>query len=538
MTPISSIANDELIPTCANEADGYAAFPLTPAQIAMLPDDLAALSDPRWNGAFRMRIEGPVDTSFLATVFQELVRRHESLRTVFLTMDGNVRQVVLHDSTFTLGYDDLRSLDAAERDVTLDRICAEEAKTGFPLATTPPLRVRLLQLEDSSFVLTLTVHQIICDGWSIGIILDEVTALYRAVSRSGPIPAQRTELQFGDYAVWQESESSSSEIDTDLRYWKTQLDQYTPLRIAPDFADATTTADSDIVSTLLPRSLSDAIHQLARTQSTTFFVVTLSTCLALLNRYSGRSDVAVCTPLAGRNRVEFEEIIGQFVNPVVIRSAIPSDDSFLTLLHRVRETFLEALAHQNAPYSHIVDSMAAAHGVDPDRVFGINFICQCEYGRNGCSTYHLDKAQLSTMPSKSQGALYDLNFFLVERAAGWRLSIEYRSRLYTQDTAKSLLAHFEQLLAAFVADPRQQLHSVPLSHPSPPCDNPPLRILCPKHPQIPLLKMSPFFPQASRRRGSGRSLRSIHPAPPTTSASPFASKARSPLIGFEPASAC
>ena len=435
----------------------YFSFPLSPGQTAMLPTDLSGTSESRFNGAFRMNLAGLVDAEVLERAFREIIHRHEVLRTIFLNDNGEIRQIVLPESNLSLKTIDLRDLNEDERIATYDALCAREARAGFTLEAAPPIRVNLIRMEEQRFVLVLTVHQIVCDGWSIGLIMEELADLYRSFAKKQPSLLSPRTFQYADYVVWQEEETSRPEVQAQLNYWRQKLAGVHETVILPDDAVDAALDDSAILSELLPHELNDALHEVARAHQTTFYVVTLTVCIILLNRYSEGGQVVVRTPVASRTRAEFEGLIGQFVNQVLICSDLPGDPTFSEALSRVREDVLGAIANQGVPFEHVMKAIADSRvdaGKDP---FRINFICQREYGRNGPFQFQLDEVEMTTLPSKSQGALFDLNFFLVEREAGWRLSLEYRTDLYHRQTAEDLLLNFQEILRQIAVDPKSRL---------------------------------------------------------------------------------
>ena len=430
--------------------EDFYAFPLTSAQRAMWPPTRArdgkSLSDPRFNGAFRLNLAGPVDLSLLERSLREVAQRQESLRTTFrIAPDAEVQQVVFPISNITVDEVDLRSFPETSRAAMLDEVSTKEATQVFDLCSGAPICVKLLRMEDLHSVLTITAHQIICDGWSIGLLMEELAANYAAFAKDQPAPLNPLGFQYGDYVSWQEDNATWSDVRKQLGYWRQKLDQCPQPSIATDLDNPTASCEAGIVSQLLPRELTDALRTLSQSENTTFYVVTMAACMMLLSRYTGSPEIALRTPLAGRTRVEFEPIIGQFVNQVAIRAKASPDLTISAFIEQLRESVWEALANQDAPFAEVLGSIATSEH-PAESLFPINFVCQKEYGRNGPSQFEFDGVTMTTMPSKSQGALYDLNFFLVEREVGWRLSLEYRTGLYTVRTAESLLQHFQEIL--------------------------------------------------------------------------------------------
>ncbi len=428
----------------------------------MWPRNRKTLGDPRFNGAFRMELTGAVDLALLQRALREVAQRQESLRTTFRVLDAEIQQVVFPLSDLVVDEIDLRSFPEAARTEMLDDLSTKEATQTFDLTKGAPIRVKLLRMEDQRSVLTVTAHQIICDGWSIGLLMEELAANYAAFAEQRPSPLDPLDFQYGDYVTWQQENSSWSEVQKQLDYWKQKLDHCPQPHVATDLNGAPNSPEAGIVSQLLPRELTDKLRSLSQTENTTFYVVTMAACMALLGRYTGNPDIALRTPLAGRGRVEFEPIIGQFVNQVAVRAKASGDLTLSAFIEQVRESVWEALANQDAPFEEVLKSIAPPD-YPAENLFNINFVCQKEYGRNGPSQFEFDGVTMTTMPSKSQGALYDLNFFLVEREIGWRLSLEYRAGLYTQKTAESLLQHFQEVLRQIADAPHKTIAELELS---------------------------------------------------------------------------
>jgi non-ribosomal peptide synthetase component F/thioesterase domain-containing protein len=440
----------------------FYAFPLTAAQMGMWPQGLTTLGDRRYNGAFRMHLAGELDAGVLESSLRAVAQRQECLRTIFRVTDAGPQQIVSPVSDLTLDVVDLTSLPAAERSRLLDEISTQEAQQSFDLTQGVPFRARLLRMAEKEAILTVTVHQIICDGWSMGLFMQELSTSYNALLAGLPTRLGNLEFQYGDYVTWQQENQSKPETRAQFKYWKKQLDRSPQLCVMPDRSGSGDLIEAGIVSELLPRELTDKLREIAKAENATFYVVTMAACMALLSRYTGERDIALRTPLAGRNRVEFEPIIGQFVNQVVIRNEVSRTLTVSELLARVRDTVWEALANQDVAFEEVVWSVAGAHE-SPRDLFRINFVCQKEYGGNGPSQFSLGDAVMTTIPSKSQGALYDLNFFLVEREIGWRLSLEYKVGLYTQETAESLLRHFQEILNFIAEGGNRKLAELALS---------------------------------------------------------------------------
>jgi non-ribosomal peptide synthetase component F/thioesterase domain-containing protein len=439
-------------------AEDFFAFPLSPAQERMWYADRRNPGNPAYNGAFRWMLEGPVDPALVERTFNEITRRHEALRTKFTVANGSPVQVVSPHLRLRVGIKDLRSLDPTPREAEMDRICAETACQPFDLETDDLIRVDLLRMEDKRWILMLTTHHLVTDGWSIGLIMEEFQKIYgsfAANSESSLIPLP---IQYPDYALWIRERFSSAEFARQLSYWTNKLSGYERLEVPPDFPrPAEHTTNAAIVSTLLTRELTDALKEVSNRQGGTMFVTSLSACMALLRRYTGKQDIGVGSPLAGRNRTDVENLIGLFVNHIILRNSAAGDPTFLDFEKQVRETVWEAFGNQDIPFENVLKALKPSGDAVREPFFLINFICQREYGRASEFVFEFAGIRMSTMPSKSQGALYDLNFFMVEREAGWRLSIEYNTDLYAETTTQKMLSDFRETLEGIASDPSRRL---------------------------------------------------------------------------------
>ena len=438
------------------------AFPATVGQQGFWYLDQIDPGNPAYNIAVRFNLKGPLQHAVLTQAINEVVRRHESLRTVVIEVDGQPVQVVAPVLTIAVPVVDLREVSAADRHARSEELTVLEARRRFGLSTGPLFRACVLQLDDLEHVLLVTVHHIISDGWSIGVISDEVGALYEAFCRGMPSPLKELPLQFGDFAVWQKQCLEGSHLDEQWTYWTTKLANLPLLEVTPDHSrPPVATSNGHIESRVLPRVLTDGLQALAGREGVTFFMLSLAVLKVLLARITGQYDIFAGTLVAGRSRVELEPLIGLFVNPLVLRTELSGDPPFRELLARVQTTVVEALAMQDLPFERIVQAVAPRR--DPSRhpVFQINFIFQ----RDFVKPLQAADVTLTALPSRSPGAIYDLNFFMVERADGWRASCEYNTDLYESATVNRLLAQFQALMEGVLSDPARPISQVPMASP-------------------------------------------------------------------------
>ncbi len=434
-------------------------FPTTIGQQGFWYLDQVDPGNPAYNIAVRFRLEGPLNSDALVRALNELVRRHESLRTIIGSEDGVPVQLVAPELTISLPVDDLRSIPRADRDARAEFLTVEEARRRFDLGTGPLIRARLLRHEEEDHVLLITVHHVISDGWSIGVITEELGALYESFCRGNRASLPDLTLQYGDFAIWQKQWLESSKLTDQLAYWTRKLAALPLLEVPTDkLRPPVQTSNGHIESLVLPRQLSRRLIELGNRQGCTFFMVALAALKILLRQATGNEDVYVGSLVAGRSRVQLEPLIGMFINPIVFRTDLAGDPLFPELLARVRESVLEGLGHQDCPFERIVALIHPRRDRSRHPVFQTNFIFQRDFVR----PLHVSGLTLTAIPSRSPGAIYDLNFFMVERADGWRASCEYNTDLYEPATIVRMLQQFQRLLEGIAANPEQRISAISL----------------------------------------------------------------------------
>jgi hypothetical protein len=410
--------------------------------------------NPTWSVPVRFRLEGELEPARLERAFNEIIRRHEILRTTFRAGAETPAQVIAPTLTLKLPVVDLRHLAKPERDAEVDRLSFAEARRGFDLATGPLFRIGLLRIADREHVLLVTPHHAIADYISIGLLADEFGALYESYARGAPATLPEALIQYGDFAIWQREQAASTLVQSELAYWKSQLKDLAPLDFPTDQPrPAFPTYDATITSILLPVALTDAIRNIGTRHGATFFNAMLAALDILLFQYTGQTDIGVATQVAGRSSVELEKLIGLFVNTVVLRANLASNPSFVELLEQVQRVGAEAIARPHVRFEQILKALRPADYPSHHTLFRVNFICQ----RDPVKPLEFAGIKLTVIPSKSQGALYDLNVFLVLRNEGWRLACEYNTDLFAAATITRLLENYRQLLEDLAGNPDRRL---------------------------------------------------------------------------------
>jgi hypothetical protein len=429
-------------------------FPTTIAQQTFWFLDQLERGNPAWNIAVRFRIRGGLDIPTLERVLNEIVSRHEILRTTFSLIDGQPRQIVHSTAAIPLPVDDVSRVPQTERDVEEERLSIQEGERRFDLKNGPLIRARLLKLADQEHMLLVTMHHIVSDGWSIGVFNDEVAAHYSAFAENRPAALPDLPFQFADYTIWQNDRTQKPALDIHRAYWKNKLAALPPLELPLDHPrPALKTHNGYILSTVLPVSLTDALVEFSSEHGCTFYTTALAVLKMLVQHYTLQNDVYVGTLLAGRGRVELEPLIGLFISTVVLRTDLSGDPRFSEFLGRVKQTVEEGLEHQDLHFQQVVELLRPKR--DPSRpvLYGINFIYQRDFVKPG----QFGGLTMTPVPSKSPGAIYDINFFMVERTDGWRLSCEYNYDLYDAESVNRMLGQLRNLFEQIVENPERRI---------------------------------------------------------------------------------
>jgi hypothetical protein len=429
-------------------------FPTTIAQQTFWLLDQLERGNPAWNIAVRFRIRGRLDIPTLQRALNEIVGRHEILRTTFSLIDGLPRQIVHATAAIPLPLDDLSRLSQTERDAQEERVSIQEGERRFDLKNGPLIRARLLKLGEQEHMLLTTMHHIVSDGWSIGIFSDELGAHYAAFAEKRPPTVPELPFQFADYTIWQNDRMQKPALDKHRAYWKNKLAALPPLEIPLDHPrPALKTHNGYILSTVLPVPLTDALAELSSKHGCTFYTTALAVLKMLVHHYTLQNDIYVGTLLAGRDRVELEPLIGLFISTVVLRTDLSGDPKFSELLDRVKKTVEEGLEHQDLHFQQVVELLRPKR--DPSRpvLYGINFIYQRDFVKPG----EFAGLTMSSVPSKSPGAIYDINFFMVQRTDSWRLSCEYNYDLYDAESVNRMLGQMRNLFEEIAKDPDRRI---------------------------------------------------------------------------------
>ena len=407
-----------------------------------------------------IRLEGQLDIFALKQSIQEILRRHEVLRTSFKTVAGQPIPVISSTTELNWSIVDLTHLPPASQEAEVKRLAIAEAQQPFALDTSPLLRVRLLQLNSTTHALLFTMHHIAADGWSMEVLVREVAALYQAFCSGQPSPLPELPIQYVDFAAWQRQWLQGEAIAAQLAYWQQQLSGAPAvLNLPTDYPrPAVQTFRGATYAIELSQELSQALKNLSQQQGSTLYMTLLAGFKTLLSRYTGSGDIVVGTPIANRQRSQLEGLIGFFVNTLVLRTDLTDNPSFEDLLRRVREVALGAYAHQDLPFEQLVEELQPQRDLSYSPLFQVMFVLQ----NTAMSGLELSDLTLHPLEIDSGTAKFDLMLYVRETAAGLRATFEYNTDLFEASTIHRMAGHWQTLLAGIVADPKQQLSELPL----------------------------------------------------------------------------
>ncbi|MBW4564791.1 MAG: amino acid adenylation domain-containing protein [Mojavia pulchra JT2-VF2] len=435
-------------------------LPLSFAQQRLWFFDQFEPGSPSYNLPRTVRLQGKLNIDALSASLNEIIKRHEILRTSFAISDGQPIQVISPSVNLQLPVVDLQNIPQEQRELELYRLAKEEAQTGFDLTQAPLLRAKLLQLDAEDYVILLTLHHIVSDGWSTDILIREVAALYTAFSAGKPSFLPQLPIQYADFAVWQRQWLEGEALKNQLAYWQKQLSGELPILQLPTDRPRPTvqTYAGKTLSFVLPKSLSEKLKTLSKQEGVTLFMTLLAAFKILLYRYTNQTDILVGSPIANRNRAEIENLIGFFVNTLVLRSNLSGNPTFRDLLKQIREVALGAYAHQDLPFEKLVEEIQPERNLSHNPLFQVMFVFQ----NAPRTTLELPDLNLEVLDVNSETATFDLCLTMEESEQGLRGNLEYNTDLFDAERINRVVGHFQTLLEGIITNTEQCLSNLPL----------------------------------------------------------------------------
>jgi acyl-CoA synthetase (AMP-forming)/AMP-acid ligase II len=428
-----------------------------------------ALPDiPFFNVLYALRLKSPCDVRLLERSINEIVRRHEILRTTFAVIDGQCVQVIPPQLIVPLAFDDLRALPRSKKETVGHQLIQQEVLYSFDLAKGPLIRARLVRLAEEEYLFLISMHQVICDGWSLGVFVEELIAIYDAFSDGKQSPLAPLSIQYADFAHWQRNWQSHSEIVPQLEYWREQLRDPLPVTQLGKSAPRRTIDDLRTVrrSWTLPASLAEAAKRFSHEEGGTLFMALVAALKTLLHRYLGQDDLRVATNVANRNRPGTEALIGHLVNTVILRTNLGGDPSPREVIRRVRATTLAALAHQDLPFEELLQIFECERRVKPLGLANIMILLQNATLRPAASSGHklsFEEANPNMLVPLVTITSFDVMLMLRESADGLAGTCVYKPHLFGVSTIDFLLRDFQEVLECMTTQPERPISAIRLS---------------------------------------------------------------------------
>ena len=415
---------------------------------------------PFYNEQTALKLHGKLNIVALEQSLNKIIDRHEALRTNFRTFNEQPVQVIADSLTLSMPVVDLTELPESEREIACQQLATTEAAQLFDLASSPLIRACVVKLKELEYAFVLTVHHILVDGWSTGVLMRELATIYSALYNNLSPELPELPIQYADFAIWQRQWLQKEVLQTQLDYWK-QL-----LKNAPTLLELPTDRPRPAIQTYrgavqyieLSNELSQAIANFSRQEGATLFMTLFCAYVTLLYRYTGSDDIVVGTPIANRDRLELEGLIGFFVNTLVLRTDLSGNPSFQQLLSRVRQVTLLSYAHPDLPFEELVKELQPQRDLSHTPLFQVMFVLQ----NAPISEVELAGLTISPLPTQSAVAKFDLTLSLQSTATGLVGMWEYKADLFDAATIERISGHFQTLLEGIVANPQERISQLPL----------------------------------------------------------------------------
>ncbi|MBD2533802.1 amino acid adenylation domain-containing protein [Nostoc flagelliforme FACHB-838] len=434
-------------------------FPLSFAQQRLWFLDQLESGNTAYNLSQTIRLVGKLNVIAFQQSLNEIVRRHEVLRTTFITIDGQPQQAIASFLHLHLPIVDLGGLPEKAQEQQVQHLATAETMQPFLLAQGPLLRVTLLKLGVEEHVVLVTMHHIISDGWSIGVLIQELATIYTAFDRGKISPLPELPIQYVDFTLWQQEWLQKKVLADQLHYWQKQLTDAPVLQLPTDRPrSALRSSRGATQSLVLAQSLSEALKVFSLRSEVTLFMTLLAAFQTLLYRYTSQEDICVGSPIANRNRSETEQLIGFFVNTLVLRTNLGGNPQFPELLQRVREVTLGAYAHQDLPFEQLVEVLQPQRDLSYQPLFQVMFVLQ----NSPESDLELPGLSINTLEIEGDTALFDLTLSIEDSEQGLVGALEYNTDLFDASTITRMLSHFQTLLEAIALNPQQKVSDLPL----------------------------------------------------------------------------
>ncbi|NET44012.1 non-ribosomal peptide synthetase [Okeania sp. SIO2B3] len=438
-------------------------LPLSFAQQRLWFIEKTGLSGNAYNMPLTLHLVGKLDKIALQQSLDQIIARHETLRTTFSSIKDKAVQVIRPPFALLLPLQDLSELTPSQQIAQIQPLLQQEIEQPFNIEVEPPIRARLFQLGATEHVLLITLHHIASDGWSLNVLTSELSANYTSAVTKKPSPLSQLPIQYADFAVWQRNYLQGQTLETQIDYWKQKLKEIPQLQLPTDYPrPAVESFKGAGLPINLSPSLTSKLKQLTQQQGVTLFMTLLAGFKVLLHRYSGQEKIAVGSPIANRNRSEIEGLIGFFVNSLVMYTDLEGEPSFIEVIKRVRQTALEAYAHQDLPFEKLVEELQPERSLSKNPLFQVSFaVQQSGVGKPSFSLPNLDVSWYQGTGGEMTVRL-DLELHLWVEGEEIKGLCAYNRDLFEAETINRMLSHYQNLLSAAVENPELPIGKLPL----------------------------------------------------------------------------
>ncbi|NJK50531.1 condensation protein [Candidatus Gracilibacteria bacterium] len=414
---------------------------------------------PAYNIPIAILLEGVLNVKALEQSLNQIRQRHEVLQTCFKLFEGKPVQEKVIDLVLKLPTIDLRKLSENKQQQLVQNLAKEEAQRPFDISQEPLLRVKLLQLSETRYLMLFTMHHIVSDAWSRGVVIRELVALYEAICSSQPSPLPELPIQYADFAAWQKQWLQGEVLESQLAYWKKQLGGNLPVVNLPTNRPRLELQSfrGSKQSTRFPQSLTEELKFFSQQQKVTLFTTLLAGFYILLNWYTKDDDIVIGTDVANRHLTETEDLIGFFINQLVLRANLSGNPTFQDFLMQVRQITLDAYAHQDLPFDKLVEALNPERKLSRSPLFQIKFVLQ----NTPIPSLELSALSVSVLDEVDNGtATLDLFIAIIEQKEGMLATVQYNTDLFNVDSIKQLLKDFEMVLNIIIKMPNYRLGEI------------------------------------------------------------------------------
>jgi len=430
-------------------------FPLSFAQQRLWFVEQIQPGNSSYNILLAIRLQGALNLTYLEKSFQEIISRHEILRTSFIAVKGEPQQVIYPDLPLKLTILDIQELPIAAQEQEIKNLVFQESQQPFDLTQIPLLRVKILQLNLQEFVLVLTMHHIITDAWSIEIFVKELITLYQGFSNQQPANLPELPIQYADFAVWQRKHLTGKVLETHLNYWQQQLANNLPeLKLPTDYPRPEIPTYQGAKKTLvISQDFTEKIKKVSLELGSTIFMTLLAAFEILLHYYSHQEEIVVGIDVANRNRAETERLIGFFVNQLVLRISVAENPTFQELLQRVKSVTLDAFSHQDLPFDLLVNTFNPKRNLTSSPFFQVKVVLETIHP----TSFYFPELTINPIANPSIQTQLDLLLRIKETDQGIIANFEYSTDLFTESTIIRMMNNWQDILHQVIGKPDMEL---------------------------------------------------------------------------------